>query len=106
MFNFLQLNIDDTKSEKIMKKISLSFMLILFIVSKYSFALDITRDEIYKACLVVETKNAASDGQSKPKLAAHYLCTIVANDCADKPNKNHCSKAKQKYGLISTDRLD
>lgn len=81
MFNFLQLNIDDTKSEKIMKKISLSFMLILFIVSKYSFALDITRDEIYKACLVVETKNAASDGQSKPKLAAHYMNSGENNKC-------------------------
>ena len=88
-----------------MKKIPLSFMLILFVFSKYSFALDITRDDIYEACLVVETKHAASDGQSKPKLAAHYLCTIVVNDCTDKPNGNHCSKSKQRYGLINADKV-
>lgn len=85
-----------------MKKTSIA--LALLIVSKYSFALNVTRDEIYNACLVVETKHAAADGQEDPKLAAHYLCTIIADDCVAKPDGQHCNKAKQKYGLNSADK--
>ncbi len=60
---------------------------------------DILREKIYKACLTVESKNARADGQTDPRLAADYLCTIVANDCAARPDGKQCRKAKQRYGL-------
>jgi len=64
-----------------------------------------SREDIYKACLIVETKNAANDGQVNPKLAAHYLCKIVVNFCTDKPNGTLCRKEKQRYGLINADKV-
>ncbi|NOQ65017.1 MAG: hypothetical protein GQ582_10955 [Methyloprofundus sp.] len=64
-----------------------------------------SRVDMYKACLIVETKNAANDGQAKPKIAAHYLCKIVVNDCRDRPNGKQCSQSKQRYRLINADKV-
>lgn len=83
-----------------MNKLSLGLILVLFALSASSFASDTSRDALYNACLPVETKHAAADGQSDPKPAAHYLCTIFANTCTKRPDEQGCSEAHRQYGLV------
>lgn len=82
-----------------MKILFLGLVLAIFGLSNDALASDNTRDTVYDACLKVETKNAADDGQTDPELAAHYLCTIVADDCAERPEGQQCRKAQRRYGL-------
>lgn len=83
-----------------MKTLLLSFIPALFALSTDASALEVTSDAVYDACLAVETPHAAADGQEDPKLAAHYFCTIVADDCRDRPDGRQCTKAKRQYGLV------
>ena len=54
---------------------------------------------ICSACLPVESRAAAADGQPDPELAAHLLCTIVANDCRQRPEAQQCRESYSRYGL-------